>query len=90
MEAGLEQKYNFDVVRWFTIMAVVYLVVGAFVGDECRGIARPLYVDGVWRHEVFLMVCGNEATGEKVTLQAFDADAGARRWLVRHILSILL
>ena len=32
MEAGLEQKYSFDVVRWFTIMAVVYLVVGASVG----------------------------------------------------------
>ena len=32
MEAGLEQKYNFDVVRWFTIMAVVYLVVGALAG----------------------------------------------------------
>ncbi|NCC40920.1 MAG: hypothetical protein EOM21_16025, partial [Gammaproteobacteria bacterium] len=29
MEASLERKYNFDVVRWFTIMAVVYLVVGA-------------------------------------------------------------
>ena len=27
-----ERKYNFDVVRWFTIMAVVYLVVGAAVG----------------------------------------------------------
>ncbi|WP_296897248.1 cbb3-type cytochrome c oxidase subunit I, partial [Thiohalocapsa sp.] len=27
-----EQKYSFDVVRWFTIMAVVYLVVGAAVG----------------------------------------------------------
>ena len=27
-----EQKYNFDVVRWFTVMAVVYLVVGAAVG----------------------------------------------------------
>ena len=32
METGLEQKYNFDVVRWFTVMAVVYLVVGAAVG----------------------------------------------------------
>lgn len=32
MEASLERKYNFDVVRWFTIMAVVYLVVGAAVG----------------------------------------------------------
>ncbi len=27
-----EQKYNFDVVRWFVVMAVVYLVVGALVG----------------------------------------------------------
>ncbi len=26
------EKYNFDVVRWFTIMAVVYLVVGTLVG----------------------------------------------------------
>jgi len=27
-----EQKYNFEVVRWFSIMAVVYLVVGTLVG----------------------------------------------------------
>ena len=27
-----ETKYDFDVVRWFTIMAVVYLVVGTLVG----------------------------------------------------------
>ncbi len=32
MDAAAEQKYDFDVVRWFTIMAVVYLVVGATVG----------------------------------------------------------
>ncbi|MBK1731146.1 cytochrome-c oxidase, cbb3-type subunit I [Thiococcus pfennigii] len=32
MEAGLEQKYNLAVVRWFAVMAVVYLVVGATVG----------------------------------------------------------
>ena len=32
MDAAAEQKYNFDVVRWFTVMAVVYLVVGALVG----------------------------------------------------------
>lgn len=27
-----EQKYNFEVVRWFSIMAVVYLVVGTLIG----------------------------------------------------------
>ncbi|MCU7924781.1 MAG: cytochrome-c oxidase, cbb3-type subunit I [Candidatus Thiodiazotropha sp. (ex Dulcina madagascariensis)] len=32
MDAAAEQKYNFDVVRWFTVMAVVYLVVGALIG----------------------------------------------------------
>jgi cytochrome c oxidase cbb3-type subunit 1 len=36
MEAALEKKYNFDVVRWFTIMAVVYLVVGAWWGSISR------------------------------------------------------
>lgn len=32
MDATAEQKYNLDVVRWFAVMAVVYLVVGASVG----------------------------------------------------------
>ena len=29
---GVEQKYNFDVVRWFTVVTVIYFVVGTFVG----------------------------------------------------------
>ncbi|MEN8178843.1 MAG: cytochrome-c oxidase, cbb3-type subunit I [Pseudomonadota bacterium] len=32
MDAIAEQKYNLGVVRWFTVMAVVYLVVGTSVG----------------------------------------------------------
>ncbi len=32
MEAQVEQKYDFEVVRWFTIMSVVYLVVGTLLG----------------------------------------------------------
>lgn len=32
MDATAEQKYNFGVVRWFSVMAVVYIVVGALVG----------------------------------------------------------
>ena len=32
MDATAEQKYDFDVVRWFAVMAVVYLVVGASLG----------------------------------------------------------
>ncbi|MDH3353819.1 MAG: cytochrome-c oxidase, cbb3-type subunit I [Chromatiales bacterium] len=30
--AQVDDKYNFDVVRWFTVMAIVYLVVGTLVG----------------------------------------------------------
>ncbi len=32
MQASLEQKYSFEVVKWFSIMAVIYLVVGTFIG----------------------------------------------------------
>jgi cytochrome c oxidase cbb3-type subunit 1 len=32
MDAAAEQKYDYGVVRWFTVMAAVYLVVGAAVG----------------------------------------------------------
>ncbi len=32
MQASLEQKYNFEVVKWFAVMAIIYLVVGTFIG----------------------------------------------------------
>ena len=32
MDATAEQKYDYGVVRWFTVMAAVYLMVGALVG----------------------------------------------------------
>ena len=32
MDVAAEQKYNFDIVRWFAVAAVVYAVVGMFVG----------------------------------------------------------
>jgi hypothetical protein len=51
-------------------------VVGAFVGDECRGVARPIYVDGVRRYEVFLMLFSNVPRGEEISIRVFDADAG--------------
>jgi hypothetical protein len=51
-------------------------LVGAFVGDECRGVAQPVYLEGLRRYEVFLMVHSNEASGERVSLRAFDADGG--------------
>ncbi|WP_455212502.1 cytochrome-c oxidase, cbb3-type subunit I [Kaarinaea lacus] len=32
MEATAEQKYNFEIVKWFSVVSVIYLVVGTFVG----------------------------------------------------------
>jgi len=30
--AGVDQKYNFGVVRWFSVASIIYMVVGTFVG----------------------------------------------------------
>jgi hypothetical protein len=51
-------------------------MIGAFVDDECRGVAGPVYIDGVNRCVAFLMIHSNAANGEEVTFRAFDADAG--------------
>jgi cytochrome c oxidase cbb3-type subunit 1 len=32
VESTLEQKYDYAVVRWFAVLAVIYVVVGALVG----------------------------------------------------------
>ena len=32
MQASLDQKYNFEIIKWFTVSAVIYLVVGTSVG----------------------------------------------------------
>jgi len=32
VEATAEQKYNFEIVKWFSVVSVIYLVVGTFVG----------------------------------------------------------
>jgi hypothetical protein len=51
-------------------------IIGAFVGDECRGASNPVYVDGIRRYVAFLMIHSNAAEGEEVTFRAFDANAG--------------
>lgn len=32
MQASLDQKYNFEIIKWFTVTSVIYLVVGTLVG----------------------------------------------------------
>jgi len=52
-------------------------MVAAFAGDQCRGVAQPVYIEGHRRYVVFLMVHSNEADGEELTLRAFDANGDA-------------
>ncbi|RMH55973.1 MAG: T9SS C-terminal target domain-containing protein [Bacteroidetes bacterium] len=51
-------------------------LVAAFVGDEVRGVARPIYALGRWLF--FLNVYANEAN-EAVTFRLYDAAAGKIR-----------
>lgn len=53
-----------------TVISEQEPLVGAFVGDECRGIGR--WVEGY----LFLTVHGTIGQGETVTLQALDAATG--------------
>lgn len=50
-------------------------LVGAFVDGQCRGVARPVYVEPLNEYLVYLMVYGNE-DGERISFRAFGAGAG--------------
>lgn len=68
-------QYNMQVVAQIRINNAVSLnpntLVGAFVGDECRGIASPMPdFEGL----VFLTVSSNTVTGELVVLKIWDSD----------------
>jgi hypothetical protein len=48
-------------------------IVGAFVGEECRGVGNVMYVDGIDRHLVFLMIHGDDVGEETVRFRVGDA-----------------
>ena len=52
-------------------------VVGAFVGDECRGVGPLLYVRGVGGHLAFVTIHGNQLEGETIAFRAYHAASGA-------------
>ncbi len=47
-------------------------MIGAFVGDECRGVSQPIFIESLDRFMVFLMVYGNE-NGEEISFKYYDA-----------------
>ncbi|MFH1850763.1 MAG: LamG-like jellyroll fold domain-containing protein [Candidatus Neomarinimicrobiota bacterium] len=48
--------------------------VAAFVGDEVRGVARPIYVPALEQYRVFLMIYGT--AGETISLKIHEAESG--------------
>ncbi|BDD09626.1 hypothetical protein FUAX_20580 [Fulvitalea axinellae] len=49
-------------------------MLAAFVGEECRGVTRPIYIDAFDRYFVLLQIRSNESSGEKITFRFYDAD----------------
>jgi len=49
-----------------------YDLVGAFVGDECRGVASPTYFPLTNKYTVNIMIYSNLSEGETVTFKAYD------------------
>ncbi|MBI3194562.1 MAG: T9SS type A sorting domain-containing protein [Ignavibacteriae bacterium] len=50
--------------------------VGAFVNDECRGVATPVYVPGLNKLLFFLMVYSNIADGEQIEFRYYFNESG--------------
>jgi hypothetical protein len=50
-------------------------IVAAFVGRELRGLGKVQYSPELKKHLVFLTVYSNQAVGETVTFQVWDASA---------------
>ena len=51
-------------------------VVAAFIGDECRGIAHPVYRERYDAYFVTMDIYGGNDAGKPVTFRAFDASTG--------------
>jgi len=52
-------------------------IVGAFVGDECRGLSQPVYLASSESYVVFMTIHMNRAGGEPITLRAFMPSTNA-------------
>ncbi len=51
-------------------------MLGAFVGNQCRGVANLQYVEAYDMYEVFLTVFSNSENGEDIDLKIWDASEG--------------
>lgn len=52
-------------------------LLGAFVGEEVRGVAQLIHEPNKNRYYVFLTVFSNKASGEQISFRVYDASANA-------------
>ncbi len=60
--------------------------IGAFVGDECRGIARAIFVKGLNRYFIFMLVYSDIQTGENIQFRFMDASTQTTYAIKENIL----
>jgi len=48
-------------------------IIGAFVGSECRGTAKPMYISALGRYIAFLMIYSNTASGENISFKMYNS-----------------
>ena len=81
---SVEKHWNVDVNKYPTNMSIIAVVnvddeemtdyeIGAFSDGECRGSARPVYVDALNRYLLFLTVHGEG--NEEITFRYYDVVA---------------
>ena len=51
-------------------------LVAAFIGEECRGVAHPVYKERYDGSFITMDIYGNNETGQEVTFRAYDASTG--------------
>ena len=51
-------------------------IVAAFIGEECRGVAHPMYMERYDGNFITMDIYGNNEAGEEVTFRAYDASTG--------------
>ena len=61
-------------------------IIGAFVGETCRGLAQPIYVPELEGHFVFLTIYSDTAEGDSVRFQVYDSKADDTRKVENTVL----
>jgi len=72
-------EYNMNITgQLFThdsISSDPYDMIGAFVGDECRGVAQPVYIEALDSYLVFMTIFSSGNSDETIHFKVYNADA---------------